>query len=232
MLLHRKSTDRGHFDFGWLNTYHTFSFGDYHDPKHMGFSVLRVINEDFVAPGEGFPMHGHRDMEIITYVISGALAHKDTLGNSTTIKPGEVQRMTAGTGIKHSEFNALNDKPTHLLQIWILPEKPSLQPGYEQKEFTKDFENEKFKLVASQNGTEGSISAHQDFKLFAGHFNAADSQKVELKAGRNAWVQLIEGRLQINDITLSAGDGLAVSKESTLNLKALDKSHFLFFDLP
>ncbi|MBK9293009.1 MAG: pirin family protein [Oligoflexia bacterium] len=232
MMNLRKSKDRGHFDFGWLSTYHSFSFGEYYDTNHMGFSKLRVINEDFINKGEGFPMHGHKDMEIITYVVSGALAHKDTLNNSTVIKPGEVQRMSAGSGIRHSEYNHLKNQKTHILQIWILPEKNNLAPGYEQKDFSADLLKNTFKLVASQTGEENSVTVHQDIKLYIGKFNQNYLKTIELKQNRNAWIQLIEGNLKVGEVHLESGDGLAISQENILKLFAQADSHFLFFDLP
>ena len=204
----RPSSERGHFDFGWLQTRHSFSFGEYSDREHMGFRSLRVINEDVVAPGRGFDEHDHADMEIVTVVISGALAHRDSLGNGTTITPGEVQRMTAGLGISHSEYNASATEPVHLLQIWLRPDRKGHPPGYEQKAF--DFRNGLIR-VASGSGQEGAIYIHQDVELFRAQLTANQSQYYPLALARHGWVQVVAGQLQIGDQTLNPGDGLAIS---------------------
>jgi len=231
MIKFRRSNERGHANHGWLDTYHTFSFADYYDPQNMGFRDLRVINEDFVAPGQGFPKHGHRDMEIITYVIDGELSHRDSMGNGETIRPHEVQRMTAGTGVLHSEHSSPTDK-THLLQIWILPERQNLQPGYEQKLFSPEEKQAKLRMVASKGGDDGSVHINQDVKLYASLLNEGESVTHELNAGRHAWVQLVSGSLDVNGEMLSPGDGAAISGESALKLRSgADQTEFLLFDL-
>jgi quercetin 2,3-dioxygenase len=231
MIKVRQSNKRGSANYGWLDTHYTFSFSDYYDPQFMGFRNLRVINEDFIEPAQGFPKHGHRDMEIITYMIDGELSHRDSMGNGETIRPNEVQRMTAGTGILHSEYSSPSDK-THLLQIWILPEKNGLTPSYEQKLFPPEEKKGKLRLVASHGGDDGSVSINQDVNLFASIL--ADEEKVthELDGGRHAWIQLISGSIDVNGQLLEAGDGAAISDESKLTIRSLeDKSEFLLFDL-
>ena len=231
MIEVRKANERGHANHGWLDTNYTFSFSDYYDPRFMGFRDLRVINEDYIAPAQGFPKHGHRDMEIITYVISGELSHRDSMGNGETIHPHEVQRMTAGTGILHSEYSSPTDK-THMLQIWILPEKNSLTPSYEQKFFAPEEKQGKLRLVASRGGDDGSVTINQDVSLYASILANGESVTHELDDGRHAWVQLIRGSLDVNDETLNAGDGAGISEETALQIKALaDNSEFLLFDL-
>lgn len=231
MIKVRKSNERGGANHGWLQTQHTFSFADYYDPGFMGFRDLRVINEDHIAPAQGFPTHGHRDMEIITYVINGELSHRDSMGNGETIRPHEVQRMTAGTGVLHSEYSSPTDK-THLLQIWILPEKQNLQPGYEQKYFAPEEKQGKLRLVASRGGDDGSVTINQDVSLYASVFSKGDSDEHELGEGRHAWIQVISGSLDVNGTTLEKGDGAAVSDERLLQLKATDdNTEFLLFDL-
>lgn len=231
MINIRRSNERGHANHGWLDTNFTFSFADYHDPRFMGFRDLRVINEDFIEPAQGFPTHGHRDMEIITYMIGGELSHRDSMGNGETIRPGEVQRMTAGTGIRHSEYSSPTDK-THLLQIWILPEKNNLQPSYEQKLFAPKEKQGKLRLVASRGGDDGSVHINQDVSLYASILNDGDEVSHNLTDGRHAWIQLISGSLNINGETLKKGDGAAISNETALTIKALDSnSEFLLFDL-
>jgi quercetin 2,3-dioxygenase len=231
MIKIRRANERGHADHGWLNTYHTFSFADYYDPQNMGFRDLRVINEDFIAPAQGFPTHGHRDMEIITYVIDGELSHRDSMGNGETIHPHEVQRMTAGTGVLHSEFSSATDR-THLLQIWILPEKQNLRPGYEQKLFTPEEKQGRLRLVASKGGDDGSVHINQDVKLYASIVRSGEKVKHEPANGRHAWVQLISGVLKVNGEELHAGDGAAIGEETVLNLAAAeDGTEFLLFDL-
>ncbi len=231
MIRIRRSNERGHADHGWLDTYHSFSFADYYDPQNMGFRDLRVINEDFVAPGQGFPKHGHRDMEIITYVIDGELSHRDSMGNGETVRPHEVQRMTAGTGVLHSEYSSPTDK-THLLQIWILPEKQNLRPGYEQKVFPPEEKQGKLRLVASKGGDDGSVHINQDVKLYASILSDGEEVTHTLAEGRHAWVQLISGSLDVNGEALNPGDGAAVSEEAALILKALESAtEFLLFDL-
>ena len=231
MIKIRRSDERGKANYGWLDTNYTFSFSDYYDPRFMGFRDLRVINEDFIEPDQGFPTHGHRDMEIITYVISGELSHRDSMGNGETIHPHEVQRMTAGTGVLHSEYSSPTDK-THLLQIWVLPEKKSLRPSYEQKFFAPEEKQGKLRLVASRGGDDGSVTINQDVKLFASILGKHDKVSHELSDGRHAWIQLISGSLNVDGEALNSGDGAAISVEKTLDLKALDdKTEFLLFDL-
>jgi hypothetical protein len=227
MMTIRLGNERGHFNHGWLDTYHTFSFADYHDPDHMGFRALRVINEDRVAPGQGFGEHPHRDMEIITYVLSGALAHKDSSGGEGVLRPGEVQHMTAGAGIRHSEFNSSKTEPVHLLQIWLLPEKKGLRPGYSQKRFEIDG----LRLVASHDGRDGSLPVHQDVDLFAARLPADKEVKHALAAGRHGWIQLASGSVTLNGKELQAGDGAAVSDERELAIRANEPAEFLLFDL-
>ena len=231
MINIRRSNERGHADLGWLDTHYTFSFSDYYDPQFMGFRDLRVINEDLIEAGQGFPKHGHRDMEIITYMISGELSHRDSMGNGETIHTNEVQRMTAGTGVLHSEFSSPTDK-THLLQIWILPEQNRLKPGYEQKIFSPEEKQGKLRLIASRGGDDGSVHINQDMKLYASILNIGEKVLLGLAEGRHAWVQLISGSLDVNGETLNAGDGAAISEETALKIKALDdKTEFLLFDL-
>jgi quercetin 2,3-dioxygenase len=232
MQLVRRSGARGHADFGWLDTRHTFSFGQYHDPAWMGFGPLRVINEDRIAPGGGFPAHPHRDMEIITYVVEGALAHRDSLGNGSVISPGEVQHMSAGRGIRHSEFNASDSAPVWLLQIWIEPAEPGLEPGYQQVRFDDTELAGRLRLVASPDGRDGSIRIHQDADVSAARFAAGDGTVVETPPGRRQWVQVIEGTLEANGTPLEAGDGLGLDDAGTLRLESPSGSHFLLFDLP
>jgi redox-sensitive bicupin YhaK (pirin superfamily) len=231
MIKIRRSNERGHANHGWLDTHFSFSFADYYDPQFMGFRDLRVINEDFVEPGQGFPKHGHRDMEIITYMISGELSHRDSMGNGETIRPNEVQRMTAGTGVLHSEYSSPTDR-THLLQIWILPEKRNLQPGYEQKLFPSEDKNGQLRLIASRGGDDGSIHINQDVRLYASIMKSGEQLKYDIANDRHAWVQLIKGSLDVNGETLEAGDGAAISEETALTIKSkADDSEFLLFDL-
>ena len=231
MITIRRSDERGHANHGWLDSRFSFSFADYYDPRHMGFRDLRVINEDYIEPAQGFPTHGHRDMEIITYVIDGELSHRDSMGNGETIRPHEVQRMTAGTGVLHSEYSSPTDK-THLLQIWILPEKQNLQPGYEQKVFPPEEKQGKLRLVASRGGDDGSVHINQDVKLYASILSSGEEVTHALAENRHAWVQLISGSLTVNGEQLNPGDGAAISSETALNLKAgKDKAEFLLFDL-
>jgi quercetin 2,3-dioxygenase len=231
MLTLRLADARGHARHGWLDSRHTFSFADYHDPQQMGFRALRVINEDRVQPGRGFATHHHEDMEIVTYVLEGALAHQDSLGNGATIEPGEVQRMSAGTGIDHSEFNHSRDALVHFLQIWILPERRGLEPGYEQRAFPLDAKRDGLLLVASRDGRDGSVTVHQDVSLFAGRLAAGARSEHLLGAGRHAWLQVARGSLDVNGQLLRAGDGLAASDESRLAITARDDSEMLLFDL-
>jgi quercetin 2,3-dioxygenase len=231
MINIRRENERGHNNFGWLDTKYTFSFNDYYDEKFMGFRALRVINEDFIEPQKGFPKHGHRDMEIITYVISGDLSHADSMGNGTTIRPHEIQRMSAGTGILHSEASSETDK-THLLQIWILPETQNLTPSYEQKLISADEKRGKLKLIASRNADEDSITVHQDVSLYASILQNDDEVLHEIADGRFAWIQVVKGSLQVNGELLKTSDGAAISNEKLLKIKALDnETEFLLFDL-
>ena len=227
MIELRRSNERGHFDHGWLNTYHTFSFADYHDPAQMGFRSLRVINEDRVQPGEGFGMHPHRDMEIITYVLSGALAHKDSSGGEGVLRPGEVQHMTAGSGIRHSEFNASQTEPVHFLQIWLVPEKNGLKPGYDQRRFDIDG----LRLVASRDGRDGSLRVHQDVDLYAARLKAGQTVTQTLASNRHAWLQVVRGAVTLNGVELHAGDGAAISDEQRLEIRATEAAELLLFDL-
>ena len=232
MLTVRRSADRGHINHGWLNARHSFSFADYHDPRHMGFRVLRVINEDVISPGQGFGTHPHRDMEILTYVIEGALEHKDNLGNGSVIRPGDVQWMSAGTGVQHSEFNPSPKDPTHLLQIWILPDRKGRRPDYAEKHFPAEERRSRLCLVASGDGTAGSLRWGQDVRLFVSLLAAGERVSMDLRPGRHAWVQLVRGSLDINGQTLDEGDGASASNEAQLEIKAAQDSEFLVFDLP
>ena len=227
----RKAQERGHFDHGWLDTYHTFSFADYQDSAHMGFRNLRVINEDVVAPGMGFPTHSHRDMEIITYVLEGAVEHKDSMGNTGIIRPGDVQRMSAGTGVTHSEFNPSKKEPLHLLQIWIFPEKNGQDPSYEQKSFSDAQKKGKFALVASPDGAQGSVTVHQDVRLFAAVLKKGEGAALSLKSGRHAWAQVARGAVTLNEKDLNTSDGAAISGETILEFTAKKDSEILLFDL-
>jgi redox-sensitive bicupin YhaK (pirin superfamily) len=231
MINIRRSKERGKANYGWLDTNYTFSFSDYYDPNFMGFRDLRVINEDFIEPAQGFPKHGHRDMEIITYMISGELSHRDSMGNGETIHPHEIQRMTAGTGVLHSEYSSPTDK-THLLQIWILPEKKNLTPGYEQKVFAPEEKKGKLRLVASRGGDDGAVKINQDVKVYASILENDQEVSLSLADGRHAWVQLISGSIVVNEETLNSGDGAAISDETTVNIRSsADSSEFLVFDL-
>ena len=231
MIRVRKANDRGHAQHGWLDSWHTFSFSDYYDPSHMGFRDLRVINEDRIQADEGFPTHGHRDMEIITYVLEGALEHKDSLGTGSVIRPGDVQRMSAGRGVRHSEKNASASDSAHLLQIWILPRTEGAQPGYEQKHFAPEEKSNRLKLLASEDGAEGSITVHQDMKLLSTILERSKEVSYELAPGRHAWVHVVRGEVELNGETLRTGDAAAVSEETALKLHAQEKSEVLFFDL-
>jgi quercetin 2,3-dioxygenase len=227
----RRANDRGHADHGWLNSFHTFSFADYYDPGAMGFRALRVINEDRVAAGGGFPRHAHRDMEIISYVLSGALAHKDTTGTSSVIKPGDVQRMSAGTGVQHSEMNASKTDPVHFLQIWIIPDRPGHTPGYEQKSFTTEDRQGRLRLVASPDGRDGSITIHQDATLASGLFAPGERATHAVAENRYAYVQVLRGSITVNGERLSAGDGLAAQGGGELVVEGIEDAEVLVFDL-
>ncbi len=231
MIRLRPAKARGHANHGWLDTWHTFSFADYVDPRHMGFSVLRVINEDVVAPASGFPTHPHRDMEIITYILEGALEHKDSLGSGSVIRPGEVQRMSAGTGIRHSEFNPSPSESVHLLQIWILPAKQGVTPGYEQKRFEDVELANRLRLVASPDGAEGSVTIHQDARVYAARLQGAEVTHA-LAPKRRAWVQVARGEVSLNGQKLAAGDGAGVEQETMLRFAADKTAELLLFDLP
>jgi hypothetical protein len=231
MISIRKSKERGHFDHGWLNTYHTFSFDQYYDPRYMGFRSLRVINEDFVAPGRGFPMHGHRDMEIITYILEGALQHEDSMGNGSVIRPGDVQRMTAGTGVRHGEKNASDKERVHLLQIWILPNADSLTPGYEQKAFSEAERRGRFRLIASSDGRDDSVKLNQDVSLFAAILGAGEEVERAMDPVRYGWIQVARGSITVNGEKAEQGDGVVVVAESNLKIKAEEAAEVLLFDL-
>lgn len=231
MITIRKSSERGHFNFGWLDTYHTFSFDQYYDPNYMGFRSLRVINEDRVHPGRGFPTHSHRDMEIITYILQGALQHRDSMGNSSIIRPGDVQRMSAGTGVSHSEANPSQTDPVHLLQIWILPKQIGLDTSYEQKFFADDLKRNKLSLVASEGGSNGSVTVHQDVSLHAAVLDQGKEVSYELKPNRHAWLQVARGAVALNGMNLEQGDGAAISKETDLRITGREQSEVLLFDL-
>src|SRR5262249_15816589 len=222
MIRIRKATDRGHFDHGWLDTYHTFSFGDYYDPAHTGFRSLRVINDDRVRPGQGFGMHGHRDMEIVTYVLEGALEHRDSLGNGSVLRPGELQHMTAGTGVRHSEFNPSPTEPVHLYQIWLLPERRGLEPSYEQRPFADSQPRGRRRLVASPDGADGSLTIRQDSRLYLSTLQGGETVTHALRPGRHAWLQVLRGRATLNGQSLNAGDGAAVSNEEQLRIGGED----------
>jgi redox-sensitive bicupin YhaK (pirin superfamily) len=231
MLRVRKSQERGHFDHGWLDTYHTFSFADYHDPAHMGFRALRVINEDRVTPGMGFGTHGHRDMEIVTYVLEGALEHKDSMGNGEVLRPGEFQRMSAGTGIRHSEFNPSATEPVHLYQIWLLPRSRGIQPSYEQKEFAAEQKQGKLRVVASPAGEDGSLTIHTDAKVYLSLLDPGESVNHEIPVGRHAWLQVLRGAVRVNGTPLETSDGLAASEEQLLAISAERPAEIMLFDL-
>jgi redox-sensitive bicupin YhaK (pirin superfamily) len=231
MIRVRKAAERGHFDHGWLDTYHTFSFADYYDPAHMGFRSLRVINDDRVAPSQGFGMHGHRDMEIVTYVLDGALEHRDSMGNGAVLRPGELQHMTAGTGVRHSEFNPSDREEVHLYQIWLLPERRGLQPSYEQKAFPEEERRGTLRLVASPTGEHGSLTIRQDARLYLSTLGARETVAHTLEPGRHAWLQVLRGRVGLNGHPLSAGDGATVSKEERLEIGGQDDAEVMLFDL-
>jgi quercetin 2,3-dioxygenase len=231
MIKIRRAAERGSADHGWLKANHTFSFADYHDPNFMGFRSLRVINEDYIAPGGGFPTHGHRDMEIVTYVTQGVLEHKDTLGNTAQIKPGMIQKMSAGSGIRHSEYNASLHETTRLLQIWIEPNEIGIPPNYSERNFESEISSQSLVLVASPSGENGSIKLYQDAKIFVGKTIKAATEVYSLGSHRHAWIQVVNGLLKVNGEILHSSDGAAISKEETLRLEVEKGSEFLLFDL-
>ena len=231
MFSMRRAEERGHANHGWLNSYHTFSFGDYYDPKHVGFSNLRVINDDTVSPSAGFGTHGHRDMEIISYVLDGALEHKDSMGNGSVIRPGDVQRMSAGTGVTHSEFNASDSTPVHFLQIWVLPEEEGLKPSYEQKNFAAEEKRGRLRLIGSRDGRDGSVSIHQDVDMYATLLSDGDSVSHELCNGRKGWIQVAQGSAILNGDHLYPGDGVAIEGPATIMLTGSSEAEVLLFDL-
>lgn len=231
MITVRKSGERGHADHGWLDSRHTFSFADYHDPAHMGFRALRVINEDRVAAGQGFDRHSHRDMEIVSYVLEGALEHKDSMGTGAVIRPGDVQRMSAGTGVTHSEYNASRKDPVHFLQIWLLPNRRGIAPSYEQKTFSQADKAGRLRLVASPGGEDGSVTVHTDAQLYAGVFAAGQTAEHALAPGHHAWVHVVRGTARVNGAVLGAGDAAALSEERTVRIEGIDAAEVLVFDL-
>lgn len=232
MLNVRKAGERGHANHGWLDTWHTFSFADYQDPRQMGFGPLRVINDDTVQPGQGFGTHGHRDMEIITYVLEGALEHKDSMGNGSIIRPGNVQRMSAGTGVRHSEFNPSRDERAHFLQIWIEPNRTGVQPGYEEKQFGTAEKKGQLRLIASPDGREGSVTIHQDAHVYASVLDGKDAVPHRLAPGRRAYVHVARGAVDMNGTQLEGGDGAKITGESQLEFLGAKQAELLLFDLP
>ena len=228
----RRSNERGLADHGWLKSFHTFSFADYYDAKHMGFGPLRVINEDRVQPGAGFGTHGHRDMEIISYVLDGELAHKDSMGNGSVIRPGDVQRMSAGSGVRHSEFNGSQERPVHFLQIWIEPKTRGIEPGYEEKNFTAEDKQGRLRLIASPDRAEGSVLIHQDARVYAGLFSGTQRAQLTLAAQRQAYLHVARGSLTVNGLQLQTGDALEVTQSDTLVLENGQQAEVLVFDLP
>jgi redox-sensitive bicupin YhaK (pirin superfamily) len=228
----RRADDRGYADHGWLKSFHSFSFADYHDPEHMGFGPLRVINEDRVQPGQGFGTHGHRDMEIISYVLEGGLAHKDSMGNGSVLRPGDVQRMSAGTGVRHSEFNASDRDPVHFLQIWIEPDRRGVDPGYEEKRFEPDSKRGRLRLIASPDGAEGSVSLHQDARLYASLLDGSDVVEHEVTPDRRLYLHVVRGHVEANGQALGPGDALKLTGESRLRIAHPRAAEVLLFDLP
>jgi redox-sensitive bicupin YhaK (pirin superfamily) len=228
----RRSEDRGHAEHGWLDSYHSFSFGEYFDPQHVEFGPLRVINEDRVVPGAGFGAHGHRDMEIVSYVLSGELAHKDSLGNGSVLRPGDVQRMSAGTGIRHSEFNGSQQAPVHFFQIWIQPNQLNLEPSYEEAHFAADEKRGRLRLIGSPDGADGSVLIHQDARLYSGLFDADEVATLAIDTGRRAYVHVIRGEIEVNGHALSTGDALKLSQESEVRIVKARDAEVLVFDLP
>jgi quercetin 2,3-dioxygenase len=231
MLTIRPANARGHAEHGWLDSRHTFSFADYYDPKHMGFRNLRVINEDRVSAGAGFPAHGHRDMEIVSYVLEGGLEHKDSMGTGSVIRPGDVQRMTAGTGVRHSEYNASKSDGVHFFQIWIMPKRAGLAPGYEQKKFGDEEKRGRLRVVASPDAREGSVTLNADAVIYAGLFGQGESAELVIAPKRHAWVQVARGSVRVNGTELAQGDGASVSDEAALKIEGLAEAELLVFDL-
>jgi redox-sensitive bicupin YhaK (pirin superfamily) len=231
MISIRRANDRGHANHGWLDTYHTFSFAGYHDPAHMGFGHLRVINDDTVQAGRGFGTHPHRDMEIITYVLEGSLEHRDSMGNGSVIRPGDVQRMSAGTGVTHSEFNHSSEDSVHFLQIWILPDTAGHEPGYQQKHFTEQEKRGVLRLVASANGRDGSVSLNQDADIYAGLFDGAEATTFKVRADRNTWLHVARGVIEVNGQRLEPGDGVAVLQAGNLEFSHGSGAELLVFDM-
>lgn len=231
MIRLRQAADRGRTQLGWLDSRHSFSFGGYHDPQQMGFRSLRVINDDRVAAGAGFATHGHRDMEIVSYVLDGALEHKDSLGTGSVIRPGEVQRMSAGTGIRHSEFNPSRQEPVHFLQIWLLPERDGLPPSYEQKVYPAEDRRGRFRLVGDRHGTDGAVTIHQDVRMYLAALGPGESASHQLSAGRGAWLQVARGMVELNGRSMKDGDGAAIEDEGRIEVKAAADAEVLLFDL-
>ena len=232
MLTVRKAAARGHANHGWLDTWHTFSFADYYDPREMGFGALRVINDDKVEPGQGFGMHGHRDMEIITYVLEGALEHKDSMGNGSIIRPGDVQRMSAGTGVRHSEFNPSREERVHLLQIWIEPRIMGVRPSYEEKKFGAQEKKGRLRLIASPDGRDGSVTIHQDANVYAALLDGKDAVAHRLAPARRAYVHVARGAVKVNGVELKGGDGAKITEESEIEFSGAKQAELLLFDLP
>ena len=232
MIELRKADERGHANHGWLDTNHSFSFADYYDQRHMGFGPLRVINDDRIGAGAGFGMHGHKDMEIITYVLEGELAHKDSMGNGSVIRPGDVQRMSAGTGVRHSESNPAPDRQTHLLQIWIEPNVLGIAPGYEEKRFDKTEKRGRIRLIASPDGSGGAVKIHQDARVYAGLFDGAERDSIAVASGRRIYLHVARGEVSVNGIALKAGDGLKAIDESKIEINQGRQAEVLLFDLP
>ena len=231
MIRIRPGNERGHADHGWLDTFHTFSFANYHDPRHMGFRGLRVINDDRIGPGGGFPMHPHRDMEIVSYVVEGALEHRDSMGNGSVIRPGDVQRMSAGTGVTHSEFNPSEDEGMRLLQIWIEPGQPGIEPSYEQQHFTDEDRRGSLRVVASPDGTDGSVTLHTDARILAGLLSRGDTVTHEIEDGRGVWIQVVRGSVRLDDEVLSEGDGASVEQRTSVKIEGENEAEVLLFDL-
>ena len=232
MIETRPAAERGHANHGWLDSWHSFSFAGYHDPAHMGFGPLRVINEDRIDAGSGFGKHGHRDMEIISYVLEGALAHSDSIGNGSVIRPGDVQRMSAGTGVMHSEYNHQPDAPAHFLQIWIEPDRSGVAPGYEERHFDEAGKQGRLRLIASPDGADGSVSIHQNARLFAGLFDGAEQASLTIAPGRRVYVHLARGQAVVNGYPLVAGDALKMTEEANLHITQGVQAEVLVFDLP